>query len=306
MKYKMLVGLLVASLVLTSTTTVQAQTISVPAWVSSTTNIAGWNMVYNGSLTADLDLASTKVKTNWTQLFIKNSSTTVLGIVGVVTIEYTEDFFSKTIANLDTFKTTLATYFPSLPAFTGTTVWDFFNWTMGLIAGAMGTVTVNEKNNIPNANGAFSLNLTTFGEGSFYLLYAYKGTYAMMVFAMNFEWDLSTLWGYYEAGNTAIQTWFNTYVVYLVSAFGTIMTAFANMATGLGVASIPATAGLGSITPTAGGNVETSSSDVNALANAFAGALPGGIPGYPVLLVGIASLFAVLVIVQKKRKAIVA
>ncbi len=303
MKYKTLIGLLVMSLVLTSTTTVRAQALSVPSWVPA--KIEGWTKVYNGTIGSsyDLDLGSANiVKSNWSEIYLKNTSTSISGIVGVLTYEYTQDFFSKAVPA--EVKTALAAYSGTIGStFTGNTIWDMFQWIMGLIGGyGVGTVT-DEKANVPNAQGAFSLNLTGFLEGNFYLLYAYKANFAMMVFAMNFEWTLSTLWNFYETDDMAIRTWFDSYVGFLVTAFGSIMTAFAGIATGLGMSSIPETAG-GSITPTA--DVQTSEQDVNSLGNSFAGSLPGGIPGYPVALIGIASLFAVLFIVQKKRKAIVA
>ncbi len=304
MKYKMFVGLLVASLVLTSATTVRAQTLAVPSWVPA--KIDNFTMVYNGSLVSGLQLGTTDiVKSNWTQLYIKNDSTSLLGVVGVLTMEYTQDFFSKPVPALIKYGLSMGA-FSGLPTFTGTSTWDLFFWMMGLIStGNNETAVVDEKASVPNAMGAFSFNVSCSSEWNFYMLYAYKAQFAMMVFAMDFHWNLTDMMMHYEAADGQIKSWFESYVGLLVAAFGSIMTVFATLASGLGMASLPEIAG-GSITPTGTTDVPTSEQDVNTLGNSYAGSLPGGIPGYPVALIGIASLFAVLFIVQKKRKAIVA
>jgi hypothetical protein len=297
-KSKMLVGLLVASLMVMSATAVRAQAIAVPSWVPK--NIPGWTMIFNGTATAGVTIGKADlVVSTWAQLFIKNDSTTLQGVAGVMGIEYSEDFFSKALSA--SAKATIQTYSTIVgKEFTGNTVWDAFFYVAGTVGAAIGTVT-DETSKIPTATGAFSLNISFGAYADFYLLFAFKGKYAMMAFAMNFEYSLAQIQSYLASASTAIKTWVEAYMTFLQTTYGTIMTLFA----GLSTASDPEPeSASGSISPTAP-VAETTPAQVNEVGGAYMTALPGGIPGYPVLLVGIASFFAVLVIVQKKRKAIV-
>lgn len=300
MKSKIFVGLFVTCLVITSATTVHGQALTPPSWVPQ--QVTGWNVAYNNYTVGLLDVGGNNVKSNWTQIWFKNTSSVIEGVVGVVSFEYNDNYFGKAVPNA--IKTALAYGYSGLPAFTGNTVWDLFEWMMKLVADGMGTTITDEKANIAGADGAFSLNMT--GSLNFYLLYAYRNTFAMMIFAMTVDQQVDD-WAQSENFG-AMNLFMGDFVSLLVSAFSSIMTMMTYIAgidPSLGAA--PAVADIvptGDITPTAGG--ATSEQDVNNFANSYVQLFPGGIPGYPVALIGIASLFAVLVIVQKKRKAIVA
>jgi hypothetical protein len=291
--------MLVICLVLTGTSTVHAQGIAVPAWVP--TKVTGWNLAYNSTLTGELDVGGDNVVTNWTQLWFKNDTGVIAGVVGVVSFEYKEDYFGKAVPVA--VKNAFAAGYSGLPAFTGNTVWDLFEWMMTMVGNSMGSGIIDQKGNITGSDGAFSLNLT--GGLNFYLLYAYRNKFAMMIFAMTLDEQIDD-WVTAE-NKAALNGFMGTFVTVLVAAFASIMTLMTYIGTlDASLASAPDVAAIaptGDILPTAGATSET---EVRSFGTAYIGQLPGGIPGYPVFLVGIASLFAVLFIVQKKRKAIVA
>ncbi len=303
MKHKTLYGLFVVTLFLTSvTSTVRAQATLVPSWVPKT--VGDWNLAYNGTFASGaLALGNNKMKSNWTQVWFKNTSTILDAVVGVVTIEYTEDFFGKQIQS--GWKSLINAWgtIRGLPEFNGTTNWDLFKWLLKEVTGAVSAVFTEES--ISGATDAVSFNFTSAGYGAFYFLVAYRGTYISMVFALNFPTDF---WTWLNAKNytTMYNNWVKPYADKIATGFSTLLSAFLLLVgnvpeLGAADALIEPT---GSIVPTQ--SVETSQQNVNNFAGIYMGLLPGGIPGYPLLLVGIASFFAVLFIVQKKHKTIVA
>ncbi len=300
----MLVGLLVICLVFMGTTTVHGQALTPPAWVP--TAVSGWTLAYNNYTYSLLDIGSDNVVSNWTQIWFKNVSNVVQGAVGVVSFEYKEDYFSKAVP--DTVKRIISIAGAGgygLPAFSGSTMWDLFKWMMGAIGSTDAIGFMDQKGNVTGADGAFSVNVTV-GGSNFYLLYAYRNKYATMIFALSVD---QTLHDWYLQGNsTQMNAFLGNFVTLLVSAFSTIMTLMTWIATfDPSVGAAPSIADIiptGGIVPTAAN--PSSPQDVNTFADSYVALFPGGIPGYPVLLVTIASFFAVLVIVQKKRKAIIA
>ncbi len=294
----MLVGLLVTCLVLTSTTTVHGQALTPPAWVPQTVN--GWTLAYNNSTELGFNIGGDHVVSNWTQIWIKNNSNTVESVVGVVNFEYDKDYFSQAIPS--TVKAIISLAGAGglgLPAFNGSTMWDVMKWAVQGI-GINGDNYADETGKITGATGAFSLNITV-GGSNFYLLFAYRNQYAMMIFAISVDQTITTS----MATNNwlALKTLFNNFANLIVVAFGILTNAIVFLATfdpNLGAA--PTTAG--NIVPTVAN--PSTPQDVNSFANSYIPLFPGGIPGYPVLLIGIASFFTVFVIVQKKRKAIAA
>ncbi|HME51525.1 MAG TPA: hypothetical protein VKM55_04865 [Candidatus Lokiarchaeia archaeon] len=284
-----IVGLLAFGMVFASFT--RASALSPPSWVPTT--VSGWTLGYQGPLNntgLEINSSAIKVVSNWTQVWYQGASSSVDGIVGVVAMQYDQDYFSKQLS--PTVKTALQLLNST---FTGTTVWDALAYFMSYI----GPVT-DEKANIAGASGAISVNLTWGLGASFYLLYAYAGPKAMCIFGMFVN---STFIDDVNANLTdSIYTYIRPYFSLISTAFGSFLTIFAE----LGISSMQPAA---EIAPATSAGTPTSTSVVKTFASSYvqqvAASNGGATPGYAVGIVGAMTAIAVFLIVRKKKMAVV-
>jgi len=301
---KVITGVLVLSMLVFGVSIAQVKALSPPSWVPTT--VAGWTLAYSAPFTSPYELAvgNNSIVSNWTQIWFSNTSDILSGIIGVVTFQYSSDFFDQQLSS--TLKNLIQLYVPG--ASNVNTIWDFFEFIMNASFSSDGFM--DQTANITGASGAFSFNMTD-ESSSFYLLYAYAGPKAMMIFSMDldptilswFDSNDTTDLGNYLMGNSTSE---EPCAYWIAFEFASILTIFADI--GLQSSSVSApVAAVAALPHAADLTSATSESVVNSFASSYVSQVAGtnGIDGYPVLFVALAGMLAVFVIVRKRKIAVV-
>jgi hypothetical protein len=274
----------------------RASALSAPSWVP--TAVSGWTLGYEGPVDstygAALDFGDSgpKVLTNWTQVWYMLSSGTTNGIIGVLAMEFDQDYFSKTLsADVKSALSMMSGY--GLPAFSGNTVWDVLVWYMGLLAYyGTGSAAIDETSSISGATKAISISLD-WGTVNFYLLYAYAGPKTMCIFSLTIAADFSS----YDS--SGMYDYMKPYLSTVAYCFGTVLVAVA----ALGMSAVIPEAVLDDQAPKSSAN--TSVSDTKSFASTYVAAVAAtnasSVPGYPIAIIGAAAIFAAFLIVRKKK-----
>jgi hypothetical protein len=296
MRRRALSAFIIVTLVLTTMTSVRAQADVGPSWVPQTVN--GWNLAYSDTFTSSpLTYNTNRMKSNWTQVWYKNTTTNLDAVVGVVTLELNaEDLLGqRKLANMIRFQ--------EFEGFDGSTNWDLFKYLLNSPSSISDKKFTEE--NIPGVTNAVSIDFTIIGWDTFHFLIACKGPYVTFAFALKSPADFWT-WLNAENYSAMYTTWIRPYTPLIANYFITVLNVFLLI---IDIGEQPnspetATESTGSIltyskVPTA--SAQTPEQNVRDFTELYMNALSRSFAGIPVLLLAVASVTAVILNMRKRK-----
>jgi len=296
MRCRALSAFIIVTLVLTTMTSVRAQADVGPSWVPQTVN--GWNLAYSDTFTSGpLTYNTNRMKSNWTQVWYKNTTTNLDAVVCVVTLELNaEDLLGqRKLANMIRFQ--------GFEGFDGSTNWDLFKYLLNSPSSISDKKFTEE--NIPGVTNAVSIDFTIIGWGAFHFLIACKGPYVTFAFELKSTADFWT-WLNAENYSAMYTTWIRPYTPLIANYFITVLNIFLLIIDIGEQPNSPETAAeptgsilTDSIMPAA--SAQTPEQNVKDFTELYMGALSSSFAGIPVLLLAVASVTAVILNVRKRK-----